>query len=259
MFVPGQSNANAYKQFNKKEQQRGWKETKKCQRTGGDVNGKTAKVMMYAPYDKFFVAEGNASNRGFQVKSITKNEFGVAFAAMGVQPGWRVTAIGNDALPVKSFPMLKNQILSLGQKAGGKGYELQFDGNAPNEEKTDDSKQNGNMKAAAAVNQSVVGKSSVEPVNCHYNDMKVVRIHEPIEKYVEFESVKGPKGYKIKAFIGNFGADLQRLGIGVGWRITMLGQNDVSNLFTQMIKSKLDVEFKNNKATGITLTFKPPE
>mmetsp|Transcript_42170 Transcript_42170/g.69493 ORF Transcript_42170/g.69493 Transcript_42170/m.69493 type:complete len:330 (-) Transcript_42170:30-1019(-) len=252
MFMPGMENAHYYAP----QKVSSYQEAKKCEIVREDKNNQTVTVKLYQTCDKFFGAKGDDKNKGFQVANISMNEFGAAFRKMGVSVGWRVTRIGNDALPPKSFPMLKNQIFSFSQSAGGKGYELTFDGRAPPKPSaaaSDDHKQSGDIKLTP-----LAAKSSVEAINCHYNDLKVIRIKEPIEKFVEFDSVKGPKGYKIKALRPKFGDDFKRLGIDVGWRLTMLGQQDVSEIFTQMIKSKLDTEWKNNKHIGVTLQFKPP-
>ena len=131
-----------------------------------------------------------------------------------------------------------------------------FDGNPPKKE--DDTKVDDNdglpVVSAAPVS---MGKSSVELINA-FSDHKVLKLRHSLDKYVDFEAVKGPKGYKISGFKQHFGPDLQQFGIQIGWRVIKLGDKDVSNMFTQMIKTNLDVEWRNNKATGIVITFGQP-
>ena len=251
------TNNNWYKPRQKP--QRSFKKAKTCKLLLDDKRNKVKKVKLFQTFDKFFVAEGNSKNRGFQVASITNNEFGEAFSKMGIESGWRVTKIGNTPLKMISFPMLKNQLISTGQKSGDKGYYLVFDGNPPKKE--DESKINDNddgLPSLANAAPVSMGKNSVELISGSYNDHKIVKIKHSLDKYIDFEAVKGPKGYKISGFKAKFGADLQQYGIGIGWRVIKLGDKDVSNMFTQMIKTNLDVEWRNNGANGIVITFGQP-
>eukprot|EP01083_Nonionella_stella_P285888 973082_1 len=121
------TNNNWYKP--KVTNKKSYQSVKTCKLLLDDKKNKMKKVKLFATYDKFFVAEGNSKNRGFQVASICNNEFGKAFSKMGIISGWRVIKFGNKPLQNISFAMLKNQLISQGQKAGDKGYYLMFDGN----------------------------------------------------------------------------------------------------------------------------------
>merc|ERR1712157_144237 len=105
-------------------------------------------------------------------------------------------------------------------------------GNPPPEMK-DDAKMDENV--AAHMNPVDPAKNTVELMSS-FSDQRTVKIHQPLEKYVEFCSVKGPKGYQISGLTATFGGDLQAYGIGVGWRLLKLNDQDVTNMFTQMIK-----------------------
>ena len=56
-----------------------------------------------------------------------------------------------------------------------------------------------------------------------------------------------------------FGEELKKVGIGIGWKLTKLGQKDVSKAFFQMTKTNLGVEFRNNQSKGYQVTFAAPE
>ena len=249
------TNNNWYKPRQKP--QRSFKAAKTCKLLLDNKKNKIKKVKLFQTYDKFFVAEGNSKNRGFQVASICNNEFGKAFSKMGIDAGWRVTKIDKTQLKMISFPMLKNQLVSIGQKAGDKGYYLIFDGNPPKKEDESKVEDNDGLPSLGNAAPVSLGKNSVELIN-DYRDTKVLKIKHSLDKYIDFEAVSGPKGYKISGFKAKFGNDLKQFGIDIGWRVCKLGDKDVSNMFTQMIKTNLDVEWRNNKANGIVITFGKP-
>merc|ERR1719499_1790439 len=93
-------------------------------------------------------------------------------------------------------------------------------------------------------------KNTVEVLSS-YSDHKRVRDHHPLDQYISFGSIHGPKGYKITALTSTFGGDLQFHGIGAGWRLLRVGDQDVSKMFTQKIKSNLDVQWTNSNGQGM--------
>jgi len=231
---------------------------KKCTLLIDDKAHKRKKIKFWQEFDKSFTVEGDESNKGIQVATVTDNEFGAALAKHGVEAGWRVTKVGNKELPYKSFAILKNQLLDTGVKAveNKKAYILMFDGN-PRPERKEPDGGGGDEKSQVKEVMVEASKNSVELLS-GFNDHKVVRIHHSIEKYVEFEAVKGPKGYRISGFKAKFGGDLKAHGVEVGWRILKLGEKDVSEMFTQIIKTNLDVEWRNSKGRGVQITFGKP-
>ena len=98
------------------------------------------------------------------------------------------------------------------------------------------------------------GKNSVELISS-YNDHKVVRITRALDTYVECVAVNGSKGFKVNAFKAKFGFDLQRYGVATDWRVIKLGDKDVSNMFTAVIK---DAIAKQWDGKSMEITFGKP-
>merc|ERR1712228_1006043 len=200
-------------------------------------------IRCFAALTEYILYRKGENGKGLMIESFVDNKYGKKMQESGIATEWILTKMEHQNVAKKSHFIVKNQLITLAQMNGKKGYVLTFECRTNNNSQKEKEQQSVAKKIENVLKSELVKEE---------NGSKTIKFFANYELYFKFSKGANGKGMIVEEAID---AKFGEYGIGKGWKLSKLGRRNVIKSSFIMLKNQLMAQASTAKLKGYELTF----